>query len=300
MELDYSWESLFRPGEAIDYFNRSNPTPLLAGSDSFNLSNAWWLAEISRLIYHPEFFENKEIKLGSFEYEALAFINNKNTSTQAAMLRVNHDNPCLVIAFRGTDGIDDWAINVDAYQAPFGKAGKVHQGFMKAYLSIREKLFEYLKDNSLPVFITGHSLGAALATLATSELYDNENFDSCYTFGSPRIGNPEFINSIKCERIYRIVNNCDVITTVPVDFAGIKYVHIGVSYLIDNHGNLLEGMSEDEIYAYQKSKLEGLKEYAISKIFNYDIKSVKDDLPSFLADHSPINYVSILQNLMKA
>ncbi len=64
MKLDYSWESLFKPGEAVDYFNQSNPTPLLAGIGGFSLSNAWWLAEISRLIYHPEFFENKEIKHG--------------------------------------------------------------------------------------------------------------------------------------------------------------------------------------------------------------------------------------------
>ncbi len=195
---------------------------------------------------------------------------------------------------------DDIAlVVVDAYQSSFSDKGKAHSGFKKAYLNISKKLHKCLIDNSLPIFITGHSLGAALTTLATSELYDNENFDSCYTFGSPRTGDPEFINSIKCGRIYRVVNNCDVITTVPIDFARIKYGHIGSSYLIDDHDDLLKDMSEDEIYAYQKSKSGGLKKYAVSKIFNDGSKSIKDDLPAFLADHAPINYVLGLQKLIK-
>ncbi len=298
MKLDYSWKALCEPGDAVDYFDRSSPTPLTAGINNFSLSNAWWLAEISRLVYHSYFCERNDINFGCFEFEKTGVINNQNTSTQVALLKVNRDNPCLVIAFRGTDEMEDWQTNVHAYQTPFADMGKVHSGFKKAYLSIKEELLEYLKDNVLPIFITGHSLGAALATLATSEFYKNEQFDSCYTYGSPRTGNPAFVNSIKCKQIYRIVNNCDIVTTVPIDFAGINYEHIGSPYLINDDGDLLEDINEDEIYAYQKDKLGGLKEYAKSKVFKNDIKSIKNDLPSFLADHSPLNYVSMLENLL--
>ena len=299
MTLDYSWESLTRPGEATVYFAISNPAPLQINSNNFNISNAWWLAEISRLIYHDNFYNDKNIDLGSFQYEKVGYINNKNTSTQAALLKVIQDSPCLVIVFRGTDEIYDWNTNAHAYQMAFGEAGKVHNGFKKAYISIREELFEHIKDNALPVFITGHSLGAALATLAASELYRNKHFDSCYAFGSPRIGNPEFIDSIKCEQIYRVINNSDIVTTIPIDFTRTKYKHIGFPYLIDDKGELLEGMSEIEIYAYQKSKLQGLKEYAVLKIFNRDSKPFREDLPAFLADHAPVNYVLGMQKLIK-
>ena len=300
MKLDYSWRSLFKPGDAINYFNLSNPVPFLANTHNFNIFNAWWLAEISRLIYHNNFFNDENIQLGCFNFEIIGYIENKNTSTHVAILKVIQDKPCLVIVFRGTDEVDDWNINLHAYQSSFDSRGKVHSGFKKAYLSIKDELHEYLNQCSLPLFITGHSLGAALATLATSELQSNENLDSCYTFGSPRTGNKVFVDSIKCKQIYRVVNNCDVVTTVPINFAGIEYKHIGSPYLIDDKGVLLEGMSEDEIYSYQKSKLEDLKEYALSKVFNNEIKSIKDDLPHFLASHSPINYVAILQNLMQA
>ncbi len=300
MNLDNSWESLVKPGDAKDYFKLSNATPLQTATNSFKLFNAWWLAELSRLIYHNNFFDNKSIDFGSLEYELITYIENKETSTHVALLKIIQDAPCLVVVFRGTDDIDDWNINFHAYQSSFGSSGKVHSGFKKAYLSIRQELFECLRDHSLPVFITGHSLGAALATLATSELHGHDNFDSCYTFGSPRTGNPEFINSIKCDRIFRIVNNCDVVTTIPIDFALIKYKHIGLNYLIDDQGNLIESMSEDEVFTYQKSKLDGLKEYAVSKIFDPASKSIKDDLPVFLADHAPINYVLRLQKLTKS
>jgi triacylglycerol lipase len=297
MELDYSWESLFKPGDATDYFNWLNPTPLQAGVNNFSLSNAWWLAEISRLTYHPDFYLKKDINCGSFDYELLGFIDNQITSTQVAILKVNYNMPCLVIAFRGTDEIENWNTNVHAYQSSFNDIGKVHSGFKKAYLSIKKELHEYLKNNTLPVFITGHSLGAALAILATSEVYPDEHFDSCYTFGSPRVGNLEFFDSVKCQQIYRVINNCDVVTTVPIDFTAIKYKHIGTPYLINDSGDLIDKLNEDEIYSYQKSKLSGLKDYAISKIFNNGSKSIKDDLPAFLADHSPINYVLALQKL---
>jgi triacylglycerol lipase len=298
MKLDYSWKSLFKPGEATNYFSFANPGSIFIGTKEFNLTNALWLAEISRLIYHNNFYKDEAINTGFLNYELLSYIENQKTSTHVAILEIVQDNPCVVIVFRGTDEIEDWGINVRAFQSAFDGHGKVHSGFKKAYLSIKKELFNALTDISLPFFITGHSLGAALAILAASELFEKENFDSGYTFGSPRIGNAEFIDSVKCKNIYRIINNCDVVTTVPVDFASIKYSHVGSAQLIDDHGSLRRNMAEEDVYNYQKSRLEGLKEYAISKFFQNDSASIKDDLPEFLADHAPVNYVMTMQKLI--
>ena len=297
MTSDNSWESLFKPGEATDYFCFTDAPPILTGTEAFQLSNAWWLAEISRLIYHPDFYEKNDISFGEFQFGKVAYIKNKETSTHVALLKVIQETPCLVIAFRGTDEIEDWSINARAYQNSFNK-GKVHRGFRKAYLSIQKELFAALEGNTLPIFITGHSLGAALAVLATSELFNNSCFDSCYTFGSPRVGDPEFIKSFNTNSIYRIVNNSDIVTTVPIDFATIIYNHVGSAYLLDDKGELHEQVNEDDVYAYQKSRLQGLKDYALSKFFNNELNTIKDDLPSFLADHSPINYTFNIQQLL--
>lgn len=294
-----SSESLFKPGEAKEYFKVSEPEPIHLNNNNFSVSNAWWLAETSRLIYHPGFYNKNDVDFGCFRFEQLAYIENKETSTHVAILKVIQDSPCIIIVFRGSDEIEDWGINVRVYQNEFNDNGKVHRGFRKAYLSVREELFCKLENNTLPAFITGHSLGAALAILATSEICEKAYFNACYTFGSPRIGNPDFVNSIQTEAIYRIVNNSDVITTIPIDFANIIYQHIGKAILIDENGKLYSDLNEDAVYEHQKSKLEGLKDYALSKLFNNELNTIKNDLPSFLADHSPINYVAALERLLK-
>ncbi|MGB1799632.1 MAG: lipase family protein [Gammaproteobacteria bacterium] len=276
MTPDTSWNSLFKPGEATEYFKTSGlaaPAAIQIKTNRFNLSNAWWLAEASRLIYHPDFANDINISFGAFHFEQQAYIENTETSTHAALLKVTQEPACLIIVFRGSDEAEDWGINTQINQSDFTNKGKVHSGFKKAYLSIREDLFSELKNNSLPLFITGHSLGAALAALATSELYENKHFDSCYTFGSPRIGNSEFVNSVRSKSIYRIVNNSDIVTTIPIDFKTINYRHIGLSYLIDDKNTLKEGLSETDIYDFQKTKIKDLKSYALSKLFNKELFS---------------------------
>ncbi len=301
-ELDTSWDALCDPGYATEYFDLPDPSHLKINTKSFNLSNAWWLAEITRLSYHYNFNTDQNINLGCFNYKKVVFIDNFDTSTHISLLEVNgldeygKDISCLVISFRGTDELEDWNTNLKAHQTPFGSKGKVHSGFKAAYLSIKDQLFEHLNSYSLPIFITGHSLGGALAILATSDIYKSDNFDSCYTFGSPRIGSPELVKSIQCERVYRVVNNCDIVTVVPLDLPFIKYRHIGSSYLLDDHGKLIPDLSEEEIYSYQKSKSNHLKQYAKTKLFNIGSKSLKTELPFFLADHAPINYVTVIKN----
>jgi triacylglycerol lipase len=305
MESDTSWDALSNPGKATDYFQLSASAPLQTGVQCFTTSNAWWLAEITRLSYHPDYHNKPGIKLGCLNYEKIATIDNYKTSTHVSLLKVqsidtdNKPNSCLVIAFRGTDDLTDWNTNLQTIQKPFGNIGKVHSGFKEAYLSIKKDLFRYLNDYSLPIFVTGHSLGAALATLTTLDVYKSDYFDSCYTFGSPRTGNPDFVNSIICNQIYRVVNNCDIVTVVPLDFPLIKYKHIGKSYLLDDHSNLVNDMSEEEIIDYQKSKAHGLKEYVTSQVISKNIKQIQNKLPFFLSDHAPINYVLKLQSLLQ-
>ena len=305
MELNFTWDALCKPYEASNYFSLENPASLKIGLSKYSHGNAWWLAEISRLIYQDDFTTNKNNNLGSFKYEDVHFINNNASSTHVALIKLNGVDkqnelkPCLVIAFRGTDDLIDWSSNTQAYQSLFDNKGKVHTGFKDVYLSIKDELFEYINDLSLPMFITGHSLGAALATLTSSDMVNNSNYDSCYTFGSPKTGDLEFVDSLPNEQIYRVINNSDVITTIPLDFAKIKYRHAGSSHLFNDKGEYIEDLDQDTILSYQKERLKSLKEYAKQEIFSRNIKNIKQNLPPFLADHAPLNYVSLLTNQLE-
>ena len=100
--------------------------------------------------------------------------------------------------------------------------GKVNSRFDEAYedvhSDIREALenFNQNQNNKPPLYITGHSLGGALATIATKHLessYQN-GVAACYTFGSPRVAGPTWISTIKTP-IYRVVNAADSVTMLP-------------------------------------------------------------------------------------
>ena len=60
--------------------------------------------------------------------------------------------------------------------------------------------------STLGFYITGHSLGGALAQIASAAL-SRDNLAACYTFGSPRVGTAGFDEQVKCPH-YRVINNC--------------------------------------------------------------------------------------------
>jgi hypothetical protein len=119
---------------------------------------------------------------------------------------------------------------------------------MKAYKSIADDIKKSLLElKDIPVYVTGHSLGAALATVATQNLEHDHRFPrfrdmiaACYTFGSPRVGNSHFEREFKSP-IYRIVNTTDIVTTIPLLAMG--YIHIGdVRYLGAREGEFQRGV----------------------------------------------------------
>ncbi|MBD2243474.1 lipase family protein [Nostoc sp. FACHB-888] len=102
--------------------------------------------------------------------------------------------------------------------------GLVTAGFRGIYVSLREKLIKALNQKSpnAKVFVTGHSLGAALATLAIPDILKNTHFTNpdnivLYTFASPRCGDKNFAMSFQKlgVRHWRIANTEDFVTTLP-------------------------------------------------------------------------------------
>ena len=159
------------------------------------------------------------------------------------------ESPYLVLAFRGTEKkVSDWLTDARCVPTVEGKA-KVHTGFLEAFAKNKDaagrtvkKVVEEILDrqdakdqdgNRLPLFITGHSLGGALALLATKLVVPNVD-GACYTFGAPRIGNYEYFRFIKTP-VYRIVNSSDIVPRVPPGAGMIAFRGIAraISWLID-------------------------------------------------------------------
>ncbi|MEH2051294.1 lipase family protein [Nostoc sp.] len=105
--------------------------------------------------------------------------------------------------------------------------GFVTAGFRGIYVSLRQKLLyalneKWQKSQNAKVFVTGHSLGGALATLAIPDILKNTPFKNpddvtLYTFASPRCGDRQFAASFEALKVrhWRIANTEDFVTMLP-------------------------------------------------------------------------------------
>ena len=200
---------------------------------------------------------------------------------QCSLIEVLHlAEPCLILVFRGTDEFRDWLTNIETYQthSRYGE-GRVHKGFQRALDYVWSFLVDHLKAFNGPLFYTGHSLGAALATLALVRYPAN----ALYTFGSPRVGDQAFVDSLKEQRVYRVVNNKDIVTMVPPSVQQIQYRHVGDLYYFLSNGRMFinpikSNVKQEKNLLQNSIKIIGNKKYWF-------------DPPTCLADHSPVNYV---------
>ena len=143
----------------------------------------------------------------------------KPLSANATQAYVACNKKFAVLAFRGTeaDRMKDLRADAKATQATCPTGERVHSGFMQQYDDISFQLEEALDDSRIkdkPLFITGHSLGGAVATIAARRLDAERQIAACYTFGSPRVATEGWVAQIKTP-IYRIVNSADPVPMVP-------------------------------------------------------------------------------------
>lgn len=116
---------------------------------------------------------------------------------------------------------------------PKYSAARVHRGFADAYLSVAQPLVArvraLLKKKARPVYLTGHSLGGALATICSMDLWAqlplSRHEISVTTFGSPKVGNFAFQRTYDAvlPMHWRIMLSADLIVTLPKVF----YRHVG-------------------------------------------------------------------------
>ncbi|PLB47757.1 alpha/beta-hydrolase [Aspergillus steynii IBT 23096] len=151
------------------------------------------------------------------------------------------DNPFIVVVFKGTSSKSDWAANLKYALTP-GKnetslQGSLHSGFLNGLFKpmpidmitiqlnrLVQSLNKKYPGKKVQIWVTGHSLGGAYATVLWSSLLEipkirNSTLRDLITFGAPRVGSLEYakwVKGIKERRnIWRFVNGRDIVPKVP-------------------------------------------------------------------------------------
>lgn len=176
-----------------------------------------------------------------------------------------------VVVFRGTQTSAEWLRNLSSGQRPYTEprsgrfCGWIHGGFLTMAEQVRPTPIEIaaLLDPSKPCFVTGHSLGSALATiwalqlaLIRPELAERIHL---YSFAGPRVGGPAFAETFGrlVPNAYRVVNLADAVPMVPASAMGKTFAHVGqqVSFV----GNVGELLLNHVVDMYQHALEQGVE-----------------------------------------
>ena len=140
-------------------------------------------------------------------------IESRQTDTRALVACDGED--CLV-AFRGTQDLRNWLTDLDCAFLHLGQL-RVHRGFFAALESVRRELKASIaQTHCRRVWLTGHSLGGALAMLCARAW--EEAVAGVYTFGQPRAGDAAFArdyNELLADRTFRVIRATDIVPRVP-------------------------------------------------------------------------------------
>ncbi len=145
-----------------------------------------------------------------------------------------------ILAFRGTQNIGNCLTDAETplvSRLPY--PGLVHHGFADAVEQVWPDVRRLLGPpaKSRPIWVTGHSLGGAMATLASVRLAsEGYTVRAVYTYGSPRPGDRFFQKAYSLVN-YRFVNDNDLVPHLPFRWC---YKHVGELKLMDEHGDLLD------------------------------------------------------------
>jgi hypothetical protein len=174
----------------------------------------------------------------------------------------------VFIIIRGTITAYEWynntAIQYEKYISILShqELGVTTKGFHSIYVDIREEIqvaLQKLNGNLARIFVSGHSLGGALATLAIPDLIDSGIDAStiiAYTFASPRCCDRRLANNLKGSGVkhWRIANTEDIVPTLPGATANIFSPNDPRKQEDEDDGNFI-------VRTYNNLKLRGMKTF---------------------------------------
>lgn len=250
-------DGLTPPTADFPYFAFADVVPFEASprgsvrtpAGDFDDPNAWFLADASLLAYGDADFvadRVRESPLPGLGWRART-LGPEGGPPRAVAL----DGPdALIVAFRGTSlpvppvpenlspaqvarlvdwilGNEDLKIDARLFPASREAGGRVHGGFLQAFQAISDQLDAAAASRrpDQALWLTGHSLGGALALLAASHLRES-NVTGVYTYGCPRVGDAEFVATLPSCVNRRFVHRDDLIPNTPPSWP-LGYRHAG-------------------------------------------------------------------------
>lgn len=237
---------------------------------------------------HPD----RDIEFFSQGYETLVDSEYERGSTQLFWAKHRTEN-LVFLAFRGTSDLGDAWVDVNYPTKPFVGAlpeyGIVHGGFYDAYRSITnlldKRIFANIEGSNAPIWVTGHSLGGALASIATAELLvriergTGVKVGGMATFGSPRVGDTDFFesaeriaiaNGVSLHRVSNIsesVTGYDPVVHVPLQATfGEEFKHMGAPIQILENGDMRYALYQSRGIFPIAEAIASLKEHLVDML----------------------------------
>jgi triacylglycerol lipase len=213
---------------------------------AFSLPNAQLLGQAAAVAYRDRSACAAWAGANGFPAGTFDFFDHNDTQGFVAQ-----NDEVILVSFRGTQPRQpmDWFADFDALPAKWGHAaGVVHKGFLNALHAVwgralaggREILPKRLLDRgNRKVWLTGHSLGGALAELCAAQAFfiSQVPIQGVYTFGQPRVGNEAFAGAVHAAfgpRIFRFINDRDIVPRVPL--FGMGFRHYGNETFFNHNG----------------------------------------------------------------
>jgi triacylglycerol lipase len=312
---DDTWENLYYPPPNYKYFENSDRFDFEPDAPDFSWKNAWWLAEASLLAYvkRKTWDEIKAILTAARFDDAKQVGADPANSTKGFIAWRSGASPFAVVAFRGTDKDDPRTLDTDKDLVPQSRDGYiVHRGFGRALDQVWDSevtpvLAAFLGVHpGAPVYFTGHSLGAALATISVTRFQGAAC--ALYTVGSPRAGDDQFVRAVlqKTRKVFRFVNCQDIVTQIPPEVVLQHYYrHVGAERYINRAGEILDHPSDFDKWV---DATRGIVEHdgvaAISDLAHpakfVSVAEERGDLPDpppyLLGNHTPARYAIRIWN----
>ncbi|CAN8072398.1 unnamed protein product [Agarophyton chilense] len=257
--------------EPITYRKRE-PNSQLVQTNCFVMETHVIMFNFAWLVYY--YGTPKMSKLSSmrnkFDYRVRKVVSDEGTDTRALII---DGEDRIIVAFRGTSSNRNLRTDLKAFHVQLNRIlpttsggnssrelfgsiaqevlenrdallAKIHRGFAEAYLSVANEVMLGIKElyssDRRPVFLTGHSLGGALATICALDcalkyqLGTNDIYVA--TFGSPRVGNSAFrkVYDELLPASWRVSIAADIVTTLPK----VDYQHVGKKIMLTTAGDL--------------------------------------------------------------
>lgn len=265
--------------------------------------NAAYLAHLAAAAYKdiPQTYDS----WGELGLPRCQIFSSDNMATKGFLAMDDSD---IFIAFRGTDDIKDMITDINILMVK-GYGGRVHKGFADALESVWSrvqsalKLFQKEKPNA-KIWVTGHSLGGALAILCgqrlVAEKWIKPEQVAVFTFGQPRVGDKAFADNYPAN-LCRFYHRYDIVPAVPPPELTPDFIHVGQHLWLSGKAGVLQEKPFNWVPLTVQAAITQLLQTIRSPKGTHWVALLGGAIlvNKGIKDHGMSNYVALLKNGVK-